>query len=52
MAIARHIALNILRNETPCKKGIKAKRFQAALDTSYGDKSTIEYFLSTHALAL
>jgi hypothetical protein len=52
MAIARHITLNMLRNETPCKKSIKAKRFKAALDTSYAEKSTIEYFLSTHALAM
>lgn len=42
MAIARHNALNMLRNETPCKKGIKAKRLKAALDTSYTEMSTIE----------
>ena len=38
MATARHISLNMLRKETTCKKGIKAKRFKAALDSDYVEK--------------
>lgn len=35
MAIARHIALNKLKNEYSCKRGIKAKRKKAAWDDEY-----------------
>jgi hypothetical protein len=38
MATARHITLNMLRQENSCKKGIKAKRFKAALDSDYAEK--------------
>ena len=38
MATTRHITLNMLRDEKTCKKGIKAKRFKAALDTDYAGK--------------
>ena len=38
MATTRHISLNMLKEETSCKKGIKAKRFKAALDTDYAEK--------------
>ncbi len=38
MATARHITLNMLRQEKTCKKGIKAKRFKAALDSDYVEK--------------
>ncbi len=38
MAVMRHLALNLLRQEKSCKKGLKAKRFKAALDTGYADK--------------
>ena len=34
-AIARHIALNKLKNETSCKVGIKAKRKKAGWDNQY-----------------
>jgi predicted transposase YbfD/YdcC len=35
LAIVRHIALNMLRNEKSCKRGIAGKRFNAALDNNY-----------------
>jgi predicted transposase YbfD/YdcC len=38
MATTRHITLNMLRQEKTCKKGIKAKRFKAALDSDYVEK--------------
>jgi predicted transposase YbfD/YdcC len=38
MATTRHITLNMLREEKTCKKGIKAKRFKAALDSNYAEK--------------
>lgn len=38
MATGRHITLNMLRQEKTCKKGIKAKRFKAALDSDYAEK--------------
>lgn len=44
MATARHITLNMLRQETTCKKGIKAKRFKAALDTAYAEKVLVTVF--------
>ena len=44
MATARHITLNMLRQETTCKKGIKAKRFKAALDTDYAEKVLVTVF--------
>ena len=34
-AITRHIALNKLKNEHSCKRGIKAKRKKAGWDTDY-----------------
>lgn len=38
MAIVRHIALNLLKNEKNSKKGIARKRFNAALDNNYLEK--------------
>lgn len=38
MAKTRHITLNMLRQEKTCKKGMKAKRFKAALDSDYVEK--------------
>jgi len=38
MATARHITLNMLKQEKTCKKGIKAKRFKAALNSDYAGK--------------
>ncbi len=38
MATLRHVSLNMLKQEKTCKKGIKAKRFKAALDTNYAEK--------------
>ena len=34
-AIARHLALNKLKNETSCKRGIKAKRKKAGWENDY-----------------
>lgn len=44
MATARHITLNMLRQEKTYKKGIKAKRFKAALDTDYAEKVLMTVF--------
>ena len=38
MSVFRHLVLNLLRQETSFKKGLKAKRFKAALDTGYTEK--------------
>lgn len=38
MSVIRHLVLNLLKLEKSCKKGLKAKRFEAALDTDYADK--------------
>ena len=38
MSVLRHLVLNLLRKETSLKKGLKAKRFKAALDTNYAEK--------------
>ena len=38
LSVIRHIVLNLLKLEKSCKKGLKAKRFKAALDTSYTEK--------------
>ena len=38
MSVLRHLVLNLLRQETSFKKGLKAKRFKAALDTGYTEK--------------
>lgn len=38
MSVIRHLVLNLLKLEKSCKKGLKAKRFKAALDTDYADK--------------
>ena len=35
MAIARHMAVNKLKNEKSCKRGIKAKRKKAGWDNEY-----------------
>lgn len=34
-AMLRHIALNLLKKETSCKNGIKAKRLKAGWDEQY-----------------
>jgi hypothetical protein len=44
MARTRYITLNMLRQEKTCKKGIKAKRFKAALDSDYAEKSHRLFF--------
>jgi len=36
--VFRHVAINALRNEKTCKKGIKAKRFKATLQPDYAQK--------------
>lgn len=36
--VFRHVALNALRQEKSYKKGVKAKRFKAGLDSEYADK--------------
>lgn len=36
--VFRHIAINALRKEKTCKKGIKAKRYKAALQKDYAQK--------------
>ncbi len=38
MSVLRHIALNALRQEKSYKRGIKAKRFKATLESSYAAK--------------
>lgn len=38
MSVLRHIAINILRMETSCKRGFKIKQFQAALNLDYLEK--------------
>jgi len=38
LTVMRHITLNLLKAEKSCKKGIKAKRFKAALDSDYVEK--------------
>jgi hypothetical protein len=38
MSVIRHLILNLLRQEKSSKKGLKAKRFKAALDTDYAEK--------------
>jgi predicted transposase YbfD/YdcC len=38
IAIVRHIAMNLLKNEKSSKKGIKRKRFNAAIDSGYLEK--------------
>jgi len=38
MSVIRHLVLNLLKLEKSCKKGLKAKRFKAALDTDYAEK--------------
>lgn len=38
MAVVRHIALNLLKNEKNSKKGIARKRFNAALNNNYLEK--------------
>lgn len=38
LGVFRHVAINSLRNEKTCKKGIKAKRYKAALQPEYAQK--------------
>jgi len=38
LGIFRHVAINSLRNEKTCKKGIKAKRYKAASQPEYAQK--------------
>ncbi|WP_157822483.1 transposase [Psychromonas sp. Urea-02u-13] len=38
MSVIRHLVLSLLKLEKNCKKGLKAKRFKATLDTDYADK--------------
>lgn len=43
-SVFRHISLNALRQEKSYKKGIKAKRFKAALEPSYAEKVIQDVF--------
>ena len=52
MSVLRHLVLNLLRQETSLKKGLKAKCFKAALDTDYTEKTLQLIFLNTRNLAL
>lgn len=36
--VFRHVAINALRNEKSCKKGVKAKRYKATLQPDYAQK--------------
>lgn len=36
--VFRHVALNLLRQDKSCKRGIKGKRLKAALDIGYAEK--------------
>ena len=36
--VFRHVALNLLRQDKSCKRGIKGKRLKAALDINYAEK--------------
>ncbi len=36
--VFRHVAVNALRKEKSCKKGIKAKRYKATLQPDYAQK--------------
>lgn len=38
LSVFRHVAINSLRKENTCKKGIKAKRYKAALQPEYAQK--------------
>ena len=38
MSVVRHLALNLLKQEKSHKRGIKGKRYKAALDISYAEK--------------
>ncbi|MGK0170390.1 MAG: hypothetical protein ACI9W2_002116 [Gammaproteobacteria bacterium] len=38
LAVVRHIALNFLRQDKTSKRGIKGKRYKAALDINYAAK--------------
>ena len=38
LGVFRHVAINALRNEKSCKKGIKAKRYKATLQPDYAQK--------------
>lgn len=44
MVVMRHLTFNLLKQETSCKKGIKAKRFKAALDSDYAEKVLMGIF--------
>ncbi len=39
LGVFRHVAINSFRNEKTCKKGIKAKRYKAALQPEYAQKA-------------
>tara|TARA_R110002126_G_scaffold247974_1_gene390828 strand:- start:4512 stop:4868 length:357 start_codon:yes stop_codon:yes gene_type:complete len=36
--VFRHVAMNALRKEKTCKKGVKAKRFKATLQAEYAQQ--------------
>jgi predicted transposase YbfD/YdcC len=38
LGVFRHVAMNALRKEKTCKKGVKAKRFKATLQSDYAQK--------------
>lgn len=44
MSVLRHLVLNLLRQETSFKKGLKAKRFKAALILTMLKKSLSLFF--------
>jgi hypothetical protein len=37
-AVVRHLALNLLKKETTHKRGMKGKRYKAALDIDYAER--------------
>jgi len=50
--VFRHVAINALRKEKTCKKGMKDKRFKATLQSEHAQKAPNGIFLSTYAFSL
>jgi predicted transposase YbfD/YdcC len=43
-AVIRHICMNMLKQETTLKRGIKAKRYRSAMDSRYRERVLFELF--------
>jgi hypothetical protein len=41
-AVIRHICMNMLKQETTLKRGIKAKRYRSAMDSHYRERVLFE----------